>query len=396
MRQQSTAFCAFVAFALLCRMPAAATPLTMDEVFGATPPWGPQPSHIVWSPDDSSFLYVQTSQDASAVLPVWQYELRAQRARILIDPRRYGTGATTPANAIWSPDGKRVAFVERAALYVRDVASGFERRVDTRVEDPQWSPKSDAIAYVRRADLYVAKLAGTATIQRLTRGGVTDTILNGGLDWVYPEELDTRHGFAWSPDAKTIAYMRMDERRVTNYPIVDFLPGNNAVSYERYPLAGQRNPGVSLHAVSPGSGDRVLYDASARDEYLPFFDFAPDGSLIAEVLDRSQRSLRMMSWKNGSWRLLYAQSDPKWIDDVPLPVWTNGHGSLWVLDRDGSSGLYLRDGRGSLTRLTGAYHVFALLGTDPVPMSLTSPPLIRIGAIVPSSQFPSTAAACNA
>ena len=54
----------------------------------------------------------------------------------------------------------------------------------------------------------------------LTSGG-SEEVLKGKLDWVYPEELDARTAYWWSPDSKKIAYYEMDERPVTRYPIMD-------------------------------------------------------------------------------------------------------------------------------------------------------------------------------
>ena len=47
---------------------------------------------------------------------------------------------------------------------------------------------------------------------RLTTDGA-NTLLNGELDWVYPEELDLNTAYWWSPDSQSIAYMQFDVSR---------------------------------------------------------------------------------------------------------------------------------------------------------------------------------------
>lgn len=360
---------ACLALSLLLPATAAAADLSFSEIFNSVPPWGTQPSHVTWAPDARSFLYVLRTQDARDVLPVWQYDVAAKRARILIDPKAYGRDAGTPADLVWSPDAKFLAFTLRGTLYVRDLSTNLDRVVAKDAADPQWSPDSSRIAYVHDADLYVASLQPDLRVRRLTTGGKPDEILNGELDWVYPEELSTPHGYAWSPDGGSIAYMRLDERPVTAFPIVDFLPPDNRLSFERYPLAGERNPAVSLHVVDLPSGrDTLVYDAAKRDEYLPFFGWKPNSNvLLAELLDRAQLHLRVLAWNriNDKPDTVLRQTGDKWIDDVALPVWLENGASLWVLDRGKTAGLFLRSSSGALTRLTSdSFRVFDIAGYD--------------------------------
>ena len=53
--------------------------------------------------------------------------------------------------------------------------------------------------------------------------GGSDTLRNGGLDWVYPEELDLGTAYWWSPDSKSIAYLQFDTSREPVYPHEDLL-----------------------------------------------------------------------------------------------------------------------------------------------------------------------------
>lgn len=339
---------------------------TFDEIFSATPAWGSQPSRFVWAPDGRSFLYVLSTQDPSAAPPVRQYDVQSANSRVLIEPAHYGDRPAPAHNIAWSPDGSRLAFTEHGTLYVRDTATNLERALAQKVSDALWSPRGDAIAFTSGANLFVAYLTPKLRTVRLTSDGVPDTILNGDLDWVYPEELGTEHGFAWSSDGRAIAYMRMDERSVTNFPIVDFLPADNAVSYQRYPLAGERNPRVTLHEIDLTTlAEKPVYDAGAHDEYLPFFAYKPGTrALVAELLDRSQKRLRVLAWNGGAPAQLYSQTAAQWVDDIPLPVWLGDGSSLWLLARENSHGLYLRSRAGALKRLTGSYATLELLSVD--------------------------------
>lgn len=355
---------------------APAKPLTVSSVFTAVPPWGAQPQGIVWSPNSRYFLYAESTQAPFKVHgPLYIYDTATHRSRVFIDPRSFGKKAGTPSETVWSPDSSEVAFTEQGTLYVRGLGAGANRKVAAGASDPQWSPKGGAIAYVHDADLYVASLGGAkVTVRRITTGGKEGEILNGELDWVYPEEMDIQHGYRWSPDGSAIAYLRLDERPVTNFPIVDFLKTDNTVHDQRYPLAGEKNPRASLHLVTLSDGrNRTLYDAGPKDEYVPLFGWKPHSQeLLMERLNRAQTDFSVLAWPRigAAPQTIYAQRDREWVSavftnsGVQLPKWLPNGDSLWVLDRDGDGALYLRTAAGALRRLTGAYRVMDLLGVD--------------------------------
>ena len=68
------------------------------------------------------------------------------------------------------------------------------------------------MAFRRDWDLYTLDIASKRET-RLTNGGsdtLRGTLRNGGLDWVYPEELELGTAYWWSPDSKSIAYLQFD------------------------------------------------------------------------------------------------------------------------------------------------------------------------------------------
>ena len=184
------------------------------------------------------------------------------------------------------------------------------------------------VAYSHDADLYVASIGRSVTVRRLTRGGIRDTLLNGSLDWVYPgARID--HGFRWSPDGSEIAYLTMDERHVTNFPIVDFLTVDNRVAHERYPLAGEANPRVTLSVVTAATAtSRLVYDAAARDEISPTSIGSPTASCWKRRYSTggNARCASSCGTKRGA-QLSYLNLLD--LGDVqPLPFWISG--SRWI------------------------------------------------------------------
>src|SRR6185295_18786752 len=106
-----------------------------------------------------------------------------------------------------------------------------------------FSPDDRMIGFVRKNDMFVFDIAG-GTEKRLTTDG-GPKILNGRLDWVYQEELYGRGNFEaywWSPDSTSLAYLRIDENPVREYPVVDQIPLHQTLEVTAYPLAGDPNP----------------------------------------------------------------------------------------------------------------------------------------------------------
>lgn len=344
--------------------------LTLDTVYGNEPPWGRTFDRIAWAPDGKHFLFVRLSQVTTAAEPLQIYDVASGTSRIWLAPQTADGTHVTPQVVAWSPDSRRVALSIAGDLYVASGAGNGLTRVAQDVDDARWSPHADAIAYAREADLYVATLAGGAIERRrITTGGIPGKLLNGTLDWVYPEELGIEHGFAWSPDGRTIAYLHMDERPVENFPIVDFLRPENTVEEERYPLAGGANPRVTLRAVSAhGTHDRVVYDAAPKDEYVAAFDWIPHSSaVVAEILDRRQQTMRVLRLESGAAARaeLYRQTSSSWVDVQPLPHWTASGHPVWLLDREKTAGVYVGDARGALRRISPKdTRVFEIAGVD--------------------------------
>ena len=143
-------------------------------------------------------------------------------------------------------------------LFWIDAATGkWTQLTDTPAaeRDPKLSPDATRVAFRRGHDLYVLDIAAK-TETRLTRNG-TATLLNGELDWVYPEELDLGTAYRRSPDGKSIADNdNFDTSRVPLYPQADLLKTKALAEPERYPQAGDPNSDVRIGVIPASGGAR--------------------------------------------------------------------------------------------------------------------------------------------
>ena len=349
---------------------AAAEQLTIDEIIARRPVSGTPPAQFAWAPDGSRYAYQLPGKRAQDPPVVFVHDMRTGRDRELLAARAVarGTRSREIGQLVWSPDARRVAYVNDGALTVAPADGAGARVVARDADDPQWSPDGTRLAYVRDGDLHVVD-AASGRDARVTRGG-SDAVLNGDPDWLYSEELDVAHAYAWSPDGGAIAFLRFDDAPVTDFPIQNYLARDNTVEHQRYPLAGEKNPRVSLRVADLRAGTvRTLYDGARRDEYVLAPAWIEQGRALAfEILDRAQRRLRLVrvARAGGALATIAADADRRFVDVSPAPrPLRDGRTLLWLSDRGGVRALYRLDARtGAMRRLTGAYPVAAVLQVD--------------------------------
>ena len=130
---------------------------------------------------------------------------------------------------------------------VYKAADGTEKKLTDNKEEeknPTFSPDSMKVAFTRNNDLYVIDIS-TGKEDCLTTDA-TDLIYNGWASWVYYEEILGRptkyKAFWWSPNSKSIAYMRFNDSQVTLFPIVGADGQHGYIENTRYPKAGDKKP----------------------------------------------------------------------------------------------------------------------------------------------------------
>src|SRR5687768_16126449 len=124
-----------------------------------------------------------------------------------------------------------------------------------------FSPDGTMAAYTRNNNLYVMDVA-TKKETALTTDG-SDVILNGYASWIYFEEILGRasryRAFWWSPDSKSIAFMRFDDSQV---PVFAIYVSDGQLGYlenKHYRKPGDRNPEVKIGIVQPANPAKILW-----------------------------------------------------------------------------------------------------------------------------------------
>ncbi|MBN8734430.1 MAG: S9 family peptidase, partial [Acidobacteria bacterium] len=285
---------------------------------------------------------------------------RAERSLVALGPMEGAAAAMVESDAFgwqnrrvkekalqWSGDGKKLLLKVKGDLFLVDTAAGEWRQLTkTREEemDPKLSPDGSKVAYRLAKNLFVQDVA-SGKVTRVTSDG-SSTRINGGLDWVYPEELDLGTAFWWSPDSRRIAYLQFDVSGVMEYPQVDLLKMRAQYEPERYPQAGTPNSVVRLGVVAANGGKtRWLNTGAGAEDLLARVMWMPNSeAVLVHRLTRTQKKLWLMEApaSGAAPRVVIEESDEAWInlaDD--LRVLDGGKRLVWSSERSGFRHLYV-------------------------------------------------------
>jgi dipeptidyl-peptidase 4 len=362
--------------------------LTVERIYSQPSLSGRLTRGLAWTPDGKQLSYFETrGSGKEAKTELWVMEARSGERRLLVAAEKLesilpvetrrptqatGLGRRAPSQYQWAADGAGILFQGPTALVWLDVKSQTERTLvsgKATLADPKISPDGRNVSFVRDHNLWLVNLADGKE-RAITQGG-TEEIRKGELDWVYPEELEIKTAHWWAPDSSAIAYLEMDERKVSQYPMVDFSSPSGEAEMERYPAAGGANPIVRVFVTSLNGGEQRVMDTGAEpDIYIPRVNWLTNSKHLAiQRLNRPQTTLDLLiaDTATGKTRATLSENDPNWINvSDDLYFLKDGNRFVWSSERSGYRHLYLFDLEGKqLARLTkGDWEVTSLDAVD--------------------------------
>jgi dipeptidyl-peptidase 4 len=243
----------------------------------------------------------------------------------------------------------------------------------------KFSPDGNRVAYVRKNNLYVQTLADL-NITTITSDG-SETLINGGSDWVNEEELGLRDGFRWSPDGSKLLFWQFDTKDVKKFWLVNQTDGvYQSFTTFPYPKAGEKNSACRLGIVS-ATGGAVTWmkvPGDAREHYLPFAEWTPDGKgVLVQQFNRLQNTLHVMlaDPSSGEVKTLFTEKDDTWVENQnDEPRWM-GNDFLWISERTGWRHIYLATAKGEIKPITkGEFDVMDVIKFTPETIDFTASP----------------------
>ena len=331
--------------------------------FANTYPTGYPPRDAVWSPDGSRLTFMSSDPQIGQPGDIVAIDVTNGKVATLATAAQLARLSSAEINEkdadhraryamssfLWADDSKHLLLDQGGRLYLYDIAAGTGTLVvDTGAgsgDDPKFSPDAKSVSYLRNHNLYVHPSAGADAKETALTTDKSDALLNGEVDWVYLEELDVRSNYFWSPDSQSIAYLQADETKVPEYPITDFVPTHATIDQQRYPQPGDPNPAVRIGVVQVTGGPTtwIQLPFSPGNDYIPRFGWVDSHTVYIETMKRSQkeRDLYLADTRTGKIQLIYADTDPKYLNfDYDITLLSHGRfvTSSW---RDGFTHLYL-------------------------------------------------------
>ena len=190
---------------------------------------------------------------------------------------------------------------------------------------------------------------------------------------VHRDEFGINKGIFWSPNGKKLAFYRMDETMVTNYPIVDISTRIASEKSVKYPMAGETSHEVTIGVYDTKTAKTVyLKTGEPKDKFLTNVAWSPDGKWIyVAELNRGQNRMKLNRYEALSGEIdktLFEETHPKYVEpqNPVLFVKNKPNQFVWQSNRDGYNHLYLYDVSGKLLKqLTkGNWEVTNVIGFD--------------------------------
>lgn len=255
-------------------------------------------------------------------------------------------------------------FRQGHTLFIREEQKNWRRvSLPENAEHVTVEGSSGRIAYTVENNLWLHN--GTEAIA-LT-ADAEKNIVNGVS--VHRDEFGIDRGIFFSPKGNLLAYYRMDQTMVADYPVIDWKVTPARVNMVKYPMAGGRSHEVTLMVYNPATKETTrIKTGTPKDKYLTCVTWSPDEKYIyIATLNREQDRLRLNQYDAVSGEkinTLFEESDTKYVQPLHPLHFVSGDQFIWWSQRDGFMHLYLYNTSGKLQRqLTkGNWLVNELLG----------------------------------
>ena len=242
----------------------------------------------------------------------------------------------------------------------------WQQPVTAGIQHSEFCAASKSEAYVKDWNLFVRTADGKA--HQVSKDGTRQ--LQYGMS-VHRNEFGIEKGTFFSPSGKLLAFYRMDQSMVTDFPLIDISPRVAQLAPEAYPMAGMTSHKVQVGIYNPETETTVyLQTGDPTDRYFTNIAWSPDEKTVYVIeLPRTQDKAELVAYDAATGRrgaVLYTETNPKYVEPMHPIVFLPWDADKFIYQtrRDGYNHLYLMSvSGGEPKQLTkGEFEVLQFLG----------------------------------
>ena len=348
---------------------------TLDDLmWGGSNYWNLQPKNLYtafWGPKllQLEVDAVKTCTDEQGKRVKAQTLFTAADVKALINDGTKGRGLNLMQASFPYPD-KTLALLQtnRSNLLYdwKKKVIVWQAERDTLRAHEEFNTPSRSEVYTKNFDLYLRTADGKA--HRITTDGSKDIVYGQA---VHRDEFGIKKGAYFSPSGQLLAYYRMDQSMVEDYPLVDIFTRIAKLDAIKYPMAGMTSHKVTVGIYNPKTEQTVWLQAGdPTDRYFTNISWAPDEKTIYMIeMPRSQKKTELVAYDVATGQrkgVLYTETHEKYVHPMhPLTFlpWDSSK-FIYQSEKDGYNHLYLFDTKGKeLKQITkGEFVVLDLVG----------------------------------
>ncbi|MFI5218488.1 MAG: DPP IV N-terminal domain-containing protein [Bacteroidia bacterium] len=253
-------------------------------------------------------------------------------------------------------------------LLTKSATLHLEKNLGEGAENMDADSVTEAIAYTIDNNIFIFKNGKKIQVTN----DAEKNIVNGHS--VHRDEFGIFKGTFWSPNGNYLAFYRMDQTMVTDYPIMDLKERPAKGNLIKYPMAGDKSHEVTVGIYDLSSGKTLfLKTGEPKEQYLTNVAWSPDEkSVYVAIVNRDQNHLWFNQYnaQSGDFvKTLFEETDDKYVQPLHTMQFVPKHSNwfIWQSRRDGWNHLYLYGTNGTLLKqLTkGNWEVTDFSGFNP-------------------------------
>ncbi|MDD4602337.1 MAG: DPP IV N-terminal domain-containing protein [Bacteroidales bacterium] len=329
--------------------------LTVEDASNMNPKLNPASlSQLQWRPGTSDFLFVaknnlvvgnaeSTGQDTLVRLSDMNTILKFSHQETL---KRFPLITFLNKDQFYYTTGNK--------LFLCDLMKNSLTVVNTwndKAENIDISTPGFKVAYTLDNNLYLSSEGKEIPLTTEKNKGILY-----GSSRVHRNEFGIEKGTFWSPRENYLAFYRMDESMVADYPLVDISTRIATLQPVKYPMAGMTSHKVTVCVYNISTSKTIVLQTDSTMEYLTNITWSPDEKYIyIACLNRDQNHLQLNKYdpRDGSLvKTLFEETSTAYVEPMHGPVFLNNDPTrfVWQSQRDGFNHLYLYNADGLLIR----------------------------------------------